>query len=764
MMTRARISLLVAFLSILITQTGFGQSVDQTLIVDRNHSSASDSNPGTADEPLLTINEAAKRAVDNKINYRSTRVIVEDGKYRESIQMIKYSNVVLGPYSKSDPDNATPMYFEARNPGAVIVSGSDVWSDWQPDGDRFVHDWPFDWHDGSEELHLRREIFFVDGERMRQVLSPAEITPGTYYVDLRAAKVYLKPTAGKDLNQAEVEVGVREILWDQRGEFNTFVSGFIFEHAPTEWRGGYWAAFRVVTSKNVIVEKCEFRNNNGYALFFGETENVLLKDSKMNNNGADGWNTWRVLNMVATDNETSYNNWRGAWGNWHGWNVGNKLESTHGLVIRRHKAIGNLSRGLWLDFDMVDVVLDQVEVRDNYVDGLWIEANQGPITVKNSVFCNNHRSGIVTSYSQNIHLDNNLFYKNAYGERVETNDSQLHFRGRDTREIYDFQSGKNIVLVAKDWTLTNNIFVGGDFQARYAKGPTLIDTSLEGVDWDNIVGSLSADYNTYYHPDRAEVFGFPKYNDLTLSQWRESTTQDRNSSFHSEEPPIDCSLDQVRNTDDINLQGEMVGSRKSISRSVSGRKSGAKSVLVRFEAFDVNAMSDVELKINGSFVPLPSTIVSDGKWKSDSIAVSLDGISESGNTLEFTVTDGADGRSPGFKVKNISMEYSELTPGATLESGELPEVLTIGGNYPNPFNPTTALRINLTEAATVSVAIFDLTGRQVLSIDPRELAAGFGQEIIVDASGLTSGTYFYTVSAFAGDRSVVDSGSMVLLK
>ncbi len=749
---------LIALHLFLFVRPAESQSFDRTLVVDRSHSSASDQNSGTSDKPLLTIGAAVTLAVSHMKEGLSTRVVIGAGTYRESIEMNGYTHV------SKNPNYKTKISFEARDNGKVVVSGSDVWTGWTADGDRFVHDWPYDWNDASAELHLRREIFFVDGELQRQVLSLSDLKEGTYFVDGSQDKVYLKPTNGQDISQAKVEVGMREVLWDQRSIYNTTVTGITFQHAATERKGGWWSAFRVVDSKNITVEKCNFRLNNGYGLFFGESENVLVKNTLMNNNGADGWNTWRVQGMTALDNETSYNNWRGDWGDWRRWDVGNKLESTHDLVIRRHKAIGNKSRGLWLDFDMENILLDQVEVRDNYSDGMWIEANQGPITVKNSVFCNNSRSGILTTYSEKITLDGNLFYKNANGTNVETNDSQLHFRGKKSREIYDFQTGKDIILRTQDWTVTNNIFVGGVFHAQYAKGPTLIDTSLDGADWDRIVASLKSDYNRFYHANRSEVFGFPKYNDLDLAQWRASTTQDRNSSFESIEPNIECKISSAKRKEEISLMGERPGRSEKVAREVGGSSSGAESVMIRFEIFDVNSLNEVEMKVNGLFVPLPRTVMSDGQWRRDSIAVDLGEIISGSNEIEFAVASREGSRSPGFKVKNISLSYSQMEPGSTIERGELPRTISVQGNYPNPFNPTTAIRFDLMENAFVSVSVYDMAGREMMAIEPRLVVAGFGRQVIVDAKDLPSGNYFYRVTAETGNGVVFDKGSMILLK
>lgn len=73
---------------------------------------------------------------------------------------------------------------------------------------------------------------------------------------------------------------------------------------------------------------------------------------------------------------------------------------------------------------------------------------------------------------------------------------------------------------------------------------------------------------------------------------------------------------------------------------------------------------------------------------------------------------------------------------------DLPKRLWLYQNYPNPFNPSTSIRFALSEAAHVSLVVFDLTGRQVAQLVDGPIHAGHHQ-INFDGSGLPSGLYFY---------------------
>ncbi len=98
------------------------------------------------------------------------------------------------------------------------------------------------------------------------------------------------------------------------------------------------------------------------------------------------------------------------------------------------------------------------------------------------------------------------------------------------------------------------------------------------------------------------------------------------------------------------------------------------------------------------------------------------------------------------------------------EFGELPEAFKLRGNFPNPFNPTTNIMLDLASPAEVTVKVFDLLGRNVLTIANQKMLSGAQQTINVDASSMASGVYIYQVEAVTGANTFVESGKMILLK
>ena len=80
-------------------------------------------------------------------------------------------------------------------------------------------------------------------------------------------------------------------------------------------------------------------------------------------------------------------------------------------------------------------------------------------------------------------------------------------------------------------------------------------------------------------------------------------------------------------------------------------------------------------------------------------------------------------------------------------------------NYPNPFNPVTNIRYNLGKNSFVTLKVFDMLGKEIKTLVNGYQSQGT-KEISFDASELTSGIYFYSITA--GDYT--DVKKMMLVK
>jgi hypothetical protein len=80
-------------------------------------------------------------------------------------------------------------------------------------------------------------------------------------------------------------------------------------------------------------------------------------------------------------------------------------------------------------------------------------------------------------------------------------------------------------------------------------------------------------------------------------------------------------------------------------------------------------------------------------------------------------------------------------------------------NYPNPFNPSTTIKFSLPVRDFVDIKIFDITGREMMTLISKNMSAG-AHEIKFDASKLSSGIYFYRMKTEKYSRTM----KMILIK
>jgi hypothetical protein len=105
--------------------------------------------------------------------------------------------------------------------------------------------------------------------------------------------------------------------------------------------------------------------------------------------------------------------------------------------------------------------------------------------------------------------------------------------------------------------------------------------------------------------------------------------------------------------------------------------------------------------------------------------------------------------------------------------GETPEVIpttyNLSQNYPNPFNPTTTIKYDLPEQATVTLTVYNMLGQEVATLAHAVQAAGRYDAVWDGRSSLgtqvSSGVYFYRLEARGSSgHSYTNFRKMVFLK
>ena len=80
-------------------------------------------------------------------------------------------------------------------------------------------------------------------------------------------------------------------------------------------------------------------------------------------------------------------------------------------------------------------------------------------------------------------------------------------------------------------------------------------------------------------------------------------------------------------------------------------------------------------------------------------------------------------------------------------------------NYPNPFNPTTQIRFSLAEQSQVTLKVYNILGKEIVTLVNDVKGAGV-HEVSFNGKGLASGVYFYTLQT----GKFTETHKMILMK
>ncbi len=84
-------------------------------------------------------------------------------------------------------------------------------------------------------------------------------------------------------------------------------------------------------------------------------------------------------------------------------------------------------------------------------------------------------------------------------------------------------------------------------------------------------------------------------------------------------------------------------------------------------------------------------------------------------------------------------------------------------NYPNPFNPTTKIKYSIPMGSFVSLKVYDLLGREIMTLVNERKQKGI-YLVEFDGTNLASGMYIYIIRVMDNNGSFVRSYKMNLIK
>jgi len=497
-----------------------------SLYVDANK--GSDSNPGTQAEPFKTISAASAAANTNNLHGVGTRVTINPGLYRETV-------TIMG----NQYNTAAPITFQSSAAG-VIISGAVQYSDWAPySGNAAIYtaSWPNQWGDCAanpdptspyeQEIVLRREIIFVNGNLLTQVMTLGQMQAGSFFVNETSGRVYIWPAAGTDMNTADVEVGTLPQTLHVVNRTNLVFRGLTFQYAAS--CRDNTSVYVAGNSQNILFVNDNFVWNNAVGLhLFEPVTHFTVENSVANHNGQSGMMSVETKYGLWQGVTTSFNNWRGAQGSYYYWNSGGiHFFSDHDQTISGLTTANNMTHGVHFDTDNANITMTNLLSAQNLAIGTAVEKSEGPISISNSNFCGNnlglkynylYQGGLALRNSELVTLTNNTFYNNST--------SQIIVIGQKGGiEITNWETGVTKNLVSQNFTHTGNTLEAIGTQQVFSDG------YLGGTDWTLFQTTLNSNKNTWWNGSLSTAFEVPVGQIHPLTGWQTATGQDANSSW-----------------------------------------------------------------------------------------------------------------------------------------------------------------------------------------------------------------------------------------
>jgi len=116
------------------------------------------------------------------------------------------------------------------------------------------------------------------------------------------------------------------------------------------------------------------------------------------------------------------------------------------------------------------------------------------------------------------------------------------------------------------------------------------------------------------------------------------------------------------------------------------------------------------------------------------------------------------GQTVSSSFDSFTLKYTSTV--TSVETDKLvPSSFVLKQNYPNPFNPTTIINYSLPKQSNVKITIFDLLGREIITLVNEEKSVG-NYKVEFNSSSLSSGIYLYQMKT----SEFLQTKKMILLK
>ncbi|MGC2216027.1 MAG: MBG domain-containing protein [Silvibacterium sp.] len=637
-----------------------------------NGQSGSNANPGTAAQPVQTIQQGVNLAIVQNKHAVGVKILIAPGVYREAV-------------SVASADSGAAMTMQAATAGTVFIDGANILTNWSS-GSPGVYTFPWtdsiggcplpaNWYTGMPPVVLANEMIFVNGNSMTQVMSASQLIPGTFFVNSSYEEVEVDPPSGTDMSTAQVEVAARRATLTVTGGKNLVFRGLVFQHAASCMN---YDGANVYSSSNILFDTIQANWNNWGGLGVTSSTDVTVQNSIGSYNGGLGLGTFEVQDALYQNNETDYNNWRGEMAGLYDVAMGGtKIMRTHTITISGQRSYNNGAEGLHFDTDNMNATINGAALVGNLIENLQLEASQGPFTVENSSFCGGG-TGINLINAGGVTVTGNSFYDNGntVGNLVQDQNAQIFLAGNaGGRIVTNYETGVQTNVYTADTTLENNTFTA------VGAGQLIFNTYLSGTDWSEFAGSLHSADNDWFDAANSMAFGLPGGKHVNSASWQ-SMADDTSSSWQLSSVPANACAIPAATYPDFSLSAHDAASY--ISSFVMSNGALAIPLQVRSFGFGTVQLSATGLPAGVSASFSPSTLVSGS------------------STLTLTASSAATAQTVAITVFAVSgSRVHTLTEWVAINPGKLNGLTVTAANATRTYGlPNPALTATVSGAVT----------------------------------------------------------------
>jgi len=489
---------------LLITLTTFSSLFGKEYYVDKT---GNNKNPGTSEQPFLTIQAAADVARPGDV------ITVHEGVYREWVKPPRGGN--------SDTER---IIYQAAEGEKVEIKGSEIVTGWEKLSgtvwrvsipNSFFKDYnPYkdliqgDWFNPLGRVHHTGEVY-LNGKSLwemallEDVLHPKPKTERvdqegstyTWFCESNNENTFIYANfQGADPNNELVEINVRKSCFypEKTGVNYITVRGFRMSQAATQWApptaeqigliGTNWSKGWIIENNTVSDSKCsgitlgkhgdEFDNTSedsaeGYvetihrAIKMGwNKENIgshIVRNNTISNCEQTGICGSLGAIFSTIENNDIFNIWTKR--QFTGAEMGGiKIHASIDMLIKNNR-LANCGRGLWLDWMAQGTRVTGNLLYNNTTDDLFVEVNHGPFLIENNLFLSDLS---LRDWSEGGAYVHNLFAGNIE-VRPQSRLTPFHQpHSADLSGLKETRCGDNRFF--------NNIFVGGtpETQGRFS--------------------------------------------------------------------------------------------------------------------------------------------------------------------------------------------------------------------------------------------------------------------------------------------------------